>query len=368
VIKLLNIFVEDTLGENRVDSQKAQEFLKQQLAQLDEELSTSEQKLAQFKRENVGRMPSESGDYFGRLQAEMTALEETRAALRIALRRQSALRQQMAGEAPTLDSNSGLQSDLDRRIDESESRLQELELRFTDKHPDVVATRETIAQLKAQKKAELSELMDAGGSGIASDNPVFQNIQIELTNVSVEIATLREQEESQQRKIAEYRDLIDVLPQVEAELARLTRDYDVKQAQYQSLLQRLEVAELSDSAEQSEDVKFRVIDPPVYPDDPVAPDRPLIILLILLAGLGAGAGISYLLNQLNPVFSDPKALRQITGYPVLGSVQTMRTSERKRWRVAQVLSFSSGVVILCGICAIVLLFHEKGSQAIQALV
>jgi len=368
VATLLNTFVEDSLGENRVDTQQAQAFLREQIRKLGEELSTAEKNLAEFKRENVGRVPEQGRDYFSRLQAEMDALEATRGELRLAQRRQQALRQQLSGEVPIIDSSSGLQSDLDRRIDEHESRLEELQLRFTDLHPDIIAVKQTLEQLKAQKQAELDALVTTDGSGVASDNPVFQNIQIELTNVSVELAALREQERSQTRKIADLRQLVDVLPQVEAELTRLTRDYDVRQSQYQALLQRLEIAELSESAEQSEDVKFRIIEPPIFPDGPAAPDRPLMIAMVLLAGLGLGAALAYLIDQINPVFSSARMLENSIGLPVLGSVQVMRTAERKRWRIAQVTAFGGGLVALCVVFVVVLIMHEDGRHLLKALV
>jgi len=368
VATLLNTFVEDSLGEDRDDAEQAQVFLREQIRKLGEELSVAEKTLADFKRENVGRVPGQGLDYFGRLQAEMEALETTKSQIRLAQRRQQALRQQLSGESPTIDSSGGLQSDLDRRIDEHESRLEELQLRFTDLHPDVVAVKQTLVQLKTQKQAELDARTRNDGSGIASDNPVFQNIQIELTNVSVELATLREQESSQRRKITELQQLVDVLPQVEAELARLTRDYDVRQSQYQSLLQRLAVAELSESAEQSEDVKFRVIDPPTYPDDPSAPDRPLLVALVLLVGLGSGAGLAFLRDQINPVFSSARMLEKTIGLPVLGSVQVMHTVERQRWRVAQITTFSGGLIALIALFVVVLFMHEEGSQLLKILV
>jgi hypothetical protein len=52
-----------------------------------------------------------------------------------------------------------------------------------------------------------------------------------------------------------------------------------------------EVAELSQSAEESEDVQFRVIDPPLLPEDPVAPNRPFLLFGVLLAGLAAGGAL-----------------------------------------------------------------------------
>ena len=368
VAAMLNIFVEDSLGANRLDTQKAQDFLREELTKLQINLEKSEEELAEFKKRNVGRMPGEGGGYFVRLQAGMDGLLETQFSLQIASRRRDALRQQLSGEQPMLDSSFGAQSELDMRISQNQNRLEELQLRFTDQHPDVISVRSALAQLESRKQQQLDALRSGDGSGIASDNPVFQNIQIELTNVNVEIETLRQQQTNQERRIQQLRDLVDVLPQVEAELLRLTRDYDVRQAQYQSLLQRLNVAELSESAEQSEDVQFRIIDPPLLPAGPATPDRPLLLIGVLLLGLAAGGGVSFLGNQLRPVFQDAVALREATGLPVLGSVSIMRTSERRIERMKQFGSFGGAVLVLCIFCILVLRVQESGSLIVRSLI
>ncbi len=368
VTSMLNIFVEDSLGANRLGTQKAQDFLREELTKLEADLEKSEQELADFKKRNVGRMPGESGDYFARLQSGMEALDETQTTLQLAQRRRNALRQQLAGEQPMLGSSTGPQSELDERIAQNQTRLEELQLRFTDQHPDVISIKSVLAQLEGRKQEQLDELRAGDGAGIASDNPVFQNIQIELTNVNVEIDSLLAQEASQERRVQELRDLADVLPEVEAELKRLTRDYDVTQTQYQSLLQRLDVAELSESAEQSEEVQFRIIDPPLSPLDPSAPNRPLLLLGILIVGLGAGGGISFLGNQLRPVFHDSVALRQATGLPVLGSVTVMRTHERHASRIRQISAFGGAIIGLCLVFAVVLFLQESGSLLVRSLI
>ena len=70
---------------------------------------------------------------------------------------------------------------------------------------------------------------------------------------------------------------------------RLNRDYEINKQQYDTLLQRLESAKISEQAEQSADnVKFRVIEPPIVPVRPSGPDRVALNALVLLAALGAG--------------------------------------------------------------------------------
>ena len=368
VASILNIFIEDSLGASRVDTEQAQEFLRRELDKLETALEKAESELADFKKRNVGLMPGESGDYFQRLQSGMDALEQVESALRLAYRKRDALSQQLAGEQPLLDSPTGLPSPLDQRIADQQSLLEQLQLRFTDRHPDVITIKRTLEQLREQKQARLEELMNGGPAEIASDNPVFQNIQIELTNVNVEIETLLEQEATQERRIAELRELIDVLPEVEAELARLVRDYDVHQAQYQDLLQRLEIAELSQSAEQSEEVQFRIIDPPLVPEDAIAPNRTLFLLGVLVVGLGCGVGLAFLRNQLEPVFHDVMALRDVTDIPVLGSVIGLRLHGQADPVKRQVAVFSVAIGMLCVLFVGVVLLQNVGGPLIRAYV
>ena len=368
VSSLLNTFVEDSLGANRAGTQNAQEFLREELKKLEDDLEAAEAELADFKKQNVGVMPGDGLDYFARLQNAMDQYDQILADLRLAHRRRDALRQQMMGESPTLNIAGSAQTDLDLRIAQNQTKLEDLQIRFTDRHPDVIAVKETLEQLNKQKQEQLDEIASGDGSGIASDNPVFQNIQIELTNVNVEIETLEEQQATQQRRINQARSQIDVLPQVEAELARLNRDYGVKNAQYQSLLQRLEVAELSESAEQSEEVKFRIIDPPIYPDSPVAPNRPVLLAAILIVGLGAGGGFAFLLNLLKPVFQDTTTLRDVTGLPILGVVMCLDTVERRSSRVRQVLLMGAGMAVLFAAFVGALVFHEAGGAFVRSLV
>jgi polysaccharide chain length determinant protein (PEP-CTERM system associated) len=67
---LLNNFVENALGEKRSGQESAQRFLVEQIALYEARLRESEDNLADFKKRNVGVMPSSQGDYFAQLQQE----------------------------------------------------------------------------------------------------------------------------------------------------------------------------------------------------------------------------------------------------------------------------------------------------------
>src|SRR4029078_13005348 len=122
----------------------------------------------------------------------------------------------------------------------------------------VVALQETIAQLEAQKAAKapkrgtpvVRNRQDA--ATLALDiNPVYQNLKLELSRVQVELAELRQQIAEKESAVATLKSRVNTVPETEAELTRLNRDYEVNKAQHQALLQRLESARLSQSAETS---------------------------------------------------------------------------------------------------------------------
>ena len=86
-------------------------------------------------------------------------------------------------------------SDLDSRIRDSESRLEELLLVYTPKHPEVIALQESLAQLRAKRREELTAMGVTGipeGGSLAA-NPVYEQIRVQRNQVDVDLAALRGQ-------------------------------------------------------------------------------------------------------------------------------------------------------------------------------
>jgi polysaccharide chain length determinant protein (PEP-CTERM system associated) len=370
VVEILQTnLIENTLGGKREGSEGAQKFLTDQIRELETRLRTAENRLAEFKRANVGVMPTEAGGYFQRLQLEIDAVTKTQTALAVATSRRNELSRQLRGDMPIAAAGgitSGQQSgggagasgDTMSRIKETQARLDELLLRFTDRHPDVVAARENLTQLKARRIAEVEALKRGDPGAIAASgvgaNPVYQSIQLALNQTDVEIASLRRELSGHQAKVAELRTNLDTMPQVEAEYARLNRDYDVTKANYTALVERLEKSRLGEEATTSGSVRFDVIEPPNAAFNPVSPKRALLVLGVLLASIGIGGGIAFVLHTLRPVFTSVKGLAESTGLVVLGSVsmawlQQHRDSQRKsyvRYAVAIGGLFVIGAVVL----------------------
>ena len=202
---VLNSFIEGTLKKRSSGFQSAQDFFEQQVHQQEQRLADAEQKLAEFKRRNIGNLPTQEGSYVQSLQAEMTALQDLYSQQRVLASRRQQLSTQLASEKQFVPSSSvpaapgGNQqtggNELDRRILEAQARLEQLLMVYTPKHPEVVALEENLAQLRAKRREELAQMgvTDIPELGGMSPNPVYEQIRLQRNQVDVELAAVRGQ-------------------------------------------------------------------------------------------------------------------------------------------------------------------------------
>jgi polysaccharide chain length determinant protein (PEP-CTERM system associated) len=383
---LLNAFVEGTLGGKRQGSEQAQQFLETQIKDYEQRLSSAEDRLAAFKKKNVGLMPSEQGGYFTQLQHETDAAKKAETDLSIALSRRDELSKQLhgdeaisaAGTSPSVLGAHGMTggSDTLSRIQEAQARLDELLLKFTDRHPDVIAARATLEELKQRRAMELASLRHGDASAVASsgagNNPVYQTIQLELNKENVEIAALRRELTQHQNTVAELRQRLNSAPQVEAEFQQLNRDYDVNKAQYTALLESYQKARLGQRADNAGSVKFEVVLPPTAPVSSVWPKRAMLLAGIWLVAMATGAAAAYGLHALRPIVTSVRIVNEVTDFLLLGVVSTAFPSKQRREFRDNLWRYSAATACLMMAFAVVLALNWAGARltinAIRSLV
>ena len=366
---LLNTFVEGTLLDKNQGSQEAVQFLNQQISQYGQKLSATEQKLANFKKRNIGLLPSDQGDYFTRLQSDQQSLTTLRQNLFVAQREGDALArelhtgQQYTTGGPTSAPLSGAALDTEQQIQQDEQRLAQMLLQYTDKYPDVIALRETLKELKTREKKQMAaaqhgDVSAASALGLTA-NPVYQRLEEKYNAQQVTIASLQQQIADQRQRIAQLKAQMQVAPQVQAQYADLMRNYTVTKKQYNALLGRLDSTRLGQQAASTGTVKFQVIDPPMAQYTPVAPKRPRLIIVSLIAALGAGLGVAYLLHLLQPTFVSTRQLGAVTGLTVLGAVSMAWAGARRAERHRSMVLYACGTVglVLLGLAVLVLNTH-----------
>jgi polysaccharide chain length determinant protein (PEP-CTERM system associated) len=349
VESLLKIFMESSIGDKRRDSEAARQFIDEQLQSYSEKLVAAESAVTEFKRKHQGLMPGQGGDFYVRLSDARSALRQASLELREAENARDALKQQLEGESRaasmTTDRNEASQapSELDLRIRSLEHKLDGLRLTYTERHPDIIALNHMIQQLKDQKAADEKEERNAAAAAGQSaprspHGPLYDQLRVSLAEAQAQVAAKKARVNEYQIRYNELQAAANALPQVDAEYKQLTRDYDVIRSRYDKLLERREQAQISGDVETSDAAMgFRIIDPPQVPLAPTSPNRPRLMTAVLLAAIGGGFGLAFVLSQLRSTFSDERGLREASGIRVLGSVG-MTWNDRQRRRRVQSLA------------------------------
>lgn len=374
VQSLITVFIESTLGKERKESTDAHDFLDKQIADYEQRLVEAENRLADFKRRHVGTMPGETDNYYKRLEAAVTQLNAAKLQLREAQNRQRELQRQIEGEEPVfLSADSDdmkLVSGLDSRIDDLNRKLDNLLVKYTERHPEVIQIKGLLEELNAKRDEEIAELQESSAPayGNLNSNPVYQQMRSMLAETKARVAEFQVRVGEFSKRVETLKSKVDSIPKIEAELQQLNRDYEVISQQHGQLLKRRESARLSGQVEKNvDDVKFRVIDPPFVPLNPTEPNKILLNALVLFGGLVAGIGISFFLSLINPVVTDRRTLSEITGLPVLGTVMLIQTPTQKSRAVLGLLVFSAMSVALLLAFVGVSMMHGSGADFLESI-
>lgn len=319
VSSLLNIFIEKNLGASQSDADKARQFLDQQIARYERDLQEAEQAVADFKREHAGELGG-SERALRQIEQQTTALQGMQEELSSLTWSRNQLRMQLA-ETPEYNTTrtAGVASVQAQQLNEARQRLSNLLLTYTDKHPDVIATRNLIERLEQQGGG------GSGGGTVRERNPEHESLASELARVEGQIQAVEMRIENAKQRMDELEKVVQETPEAEAQLTQLTRDYDIIRRNYEQLISRRESARMArDMKTDTSSVEFRIVEPPIVPVSPSGPPHGLYMAAVLCAGLGAGVALALLRLQLSGGFQTSEDLAQAFGLPVLGSISKIR--------------------------------------------
>ena len=358
----LTVFIENTLGETRSDSDSAQKFLNAQIKDYENRLSNGEARLTSFKQKYSGILPDQSGGYYAKLNGDKEKLKAIELDLLENKTRLDSAKKQLAQSINTdknsdnkIKSESSIRTTYDDRINELEVQLDGLKLRYTDKHPDVIEISRNLEHLNKLRRDEIEKYLaqndeNTGSLQRLSANPVIQEVQIQVNQLENLIASLNVRADNYRQRIIELENRVHTLPEIEAELIALNRGYEITKAKYEELLSRKETAQLAQQADETTDkIQFRVIDPPRKATEPSGPKRFILFGAVTLVGFGVGIGLSLLMSQLTPVATSTAQLTKITGVPIFGVISANENLGLHKWHQKKTLVFIGSNVLLLGL-------------------
>ncbi|KQV61306.1 MULTISPECIES: XrtA system polysaccharide chain length determinant [unclassified Duganella] len=360
---LLSIFLEGSFKGKRGDSEKAVQFIDEQIKSYEERLLTAENSVKEFRLKHNYLLPREGQDYGGKLLAASESLASAQLELAEAEQARKAIEAQFGGDEPLLAAvgTPAEVSELDARISALNKNLDALRLQYTDLHPDVVAALRLVAQLEEKRQQERQKQADPGDTA-RQYNPLFQQMKVALAESEARVAALRARVDAMQKRQAHLQEQRNAVPELESQLGQLTRDYQVNKENYEKFIARREAAKLSgELTTTTEMMSFKIIDPPTMPQRPIGPNRALYYSAVLAAGLLGGTAAALGLAELRPTFLSPAELRAATGMRVLGTIGMNWTDDEKRRHGRDRLGFGAGSACLllsyCCVMAFTLLYQ-----------
>lgn len=355
--KMIDIFREENLAGNRGEMVETLAFVNQQLAQRERELESAETKRTAFEAQHP-EMALGGAAMAQRLETSRANVRDIEADLSAAQSALAAIDGQLAGTPRTIAgaSDGGPQSALARaQADLSAMRARGL----TDSHPDVIAARNQVAALRGPAAQEAA-------SGRGTINPAYSSLQSIRAERQANVQALQSRKAALQSDIASLTAAAIQDPELATQAQRINRDYDVLRQQYDKLLQDREELRLRGEVKtEREAVKFEVVDPPTTPRAPVAPNRPLLLLGVLMAGIGGGCAIALALSRVRSVFATTSSLERATGLPVLGAISQSMTDGARALRRKRLKYFYASCAALCGLFVVLLAaeFVQRGMVA-----
>lgn len=342
---LLDRFQDTLLTVTRTDLENTKRFIDKQLEEYRRSTEAAERRIQEFKERHLD-IPEDGRTYYARLEETKNQYQTALLELQEAENEVSAIKA-LPGPRGEI-----IPSELDLRIQELENALTDLPLKYTDQHPDVIAAKRALEELKARKSLEL----EPGKPAISRTGPMpplgpdYQSAKVQLARAEAKVAALRSRVEEYKRRVARLQQNISTIPEIEAELQKLQREYAFQQQNYQALALRREAAIISDKVEHANDVKFNVLEPPQVPQRPDAPKRIILNTIVFAVAIGGGIGLVLLVLQIQPVIYSRRNLMEIADLPILGTLSLADARKPNRSFFVANLSFFLALTALTLAC------------------
>lgn len=358
VQKLLDILREEHIVGNKAGISSAIDDLDRQLGERKSELEQAEQRRLAFEAQYPDLVGG-SEALSSKVQQARTELRDVDADLAAAQSALAAISGQLSSTPRSIVGGRDATGPKAALL-QAQTQLAELRARgLTDSHPDVVSTTKQVALL-ARQAAGAGD--DAGGA----PNPAYASLVAIKSERQATVEALQARRAALQSNFAALMASQASEPTVAAEANRISRDYDVLRQNYEKLLQDREALRTRGKVEdKASQFRFDVIQQPGVPRKPAAPNRPLLLLGVLIVGIGAGVAGAYALGQLKSSFATPQKLERAFDLPVIGAISLTVSEAARAVEKRRLKQFAGACAGLGGIFVILLAieFVSVGTMA-----
>ena len=376
--ELVSRFITENLRDRTDESAGTTQFLGNELEQAKKRLDDAEQKLADFRARNMGRLPDQmeaNMQALNSLQVQLTSVSAgiSRVSqekllienqIRI-LKEQFKVSEDASRKTQTLGVNNDRLAQVDHEIATIENNLGLLRERYKETYPDVQASETLLAQDKKKREAIVAEMANAKPETKVVVDPRFarelrelgvaiQNNESQLAGKDLEMRQLQKSFDQVTESMRGYQARIESLPVGEKEYSQLMADVDLARKAWADMNVKYSSSQIATNLEnRRQGETLELLDPASLPQTPAKPQR----LIIVSVGLGLGIAIGLLVGGIREIkdasLKNLKDVRAYTQLPILGSIPLLENDlvVRRRRRLSWMAWSTAclvGVLIMSG--------------------
>ncbi len=390
VVKVTNSlaakFIEENLKYREEKASETYAFASNELESAKAAMDRKENSMRDYKLKYFNELPEHRESNVTRLIALQKQDQERQLSIQDLERTAVLIQDQITNRRRVLEGAAQLKSESDltappqeqvpqqskeARLAKAKLILEQLQSRYTEKHPEIRRLRTIIATLEEEvardRENSAGSPSAAAGDGAStlvreSVDTVILQLETQRKNILRNIEAIKADKESQKKVIAQYEEWVAAAPIREAEWAALTREYGQLKRHYDYLVaQDLEAKSMLNLEKRQKGSQFKIEDPARAPEKPIQPDFLKILGIAIAAGLGLGVGISFILDFFDGTVRDPELIESTLGITLLTTIPYLETeAEGKRRRLKAVLTTLILIVAACGVAALFAVVWMKG--------
>jgi polysaccharide chain length determinant protein (PEP-CTERM system associated) len=322
---ITSMFIQDNERLRAQHSENATEFFAQQLSDAKAKLDEQDKKLAAFQSQHMGALPDDDKTNLNTLTMLTSQLDAATQSLGRAQQDKSFVESQLNQALDAWHASQGGHNPqtLEQQLVALQNKLSDLEIRYTDNYPDVVAAKQDIEALKkkiADQNQTAENTPDAGKAPAKSslEPEGVQRLRAQIHILDQQIAEKTREQEEIRQQIRTYQNRVQASPGVEQEYKELTRGYNTALEIYSELQKNLDQASRATELNRRQEGELlSILDPANLPDRPTFPNRPLFALGGFGGGMALGLGLALLLEIQDTSIRNERDVESALRLPVI---------------------------------------------------
>lgn len=302
---LVEKYIQDNMQRYHEAGKEAREFLKTQLADMQENLKEADQSLQDFaKRQDIADLANRielSNEKLANLETRLTEVQQEKLAFKVKYDKIKAGKGHLLPEVV----NSELINNLQPELINQRSEYSKMLGRFKPDYPEMVTLRNRIEKLESQIEEEKARITDS---------------------IVDRYEGLVEQEKAIKESIQEHEGKLLALNQSSVEYNILKREVESNEELYDGLLQRMKEIGVSSGVREN---NVAVIDSAKPAQLPFKPNMGFNAVMALVLGSLGGTGLAFFLNFLDNTVRRPEDVESLVYLPALGVIPKIKSKKKR---------------------------------------